>query len=321
MSLDDVQQPLFDDPIGLQLKRAREKNGLSLEQAGQQLKLPLAIVEAMEREDWPRLGAPLYVRSYLGSYLRLLGLPASLAERVATGAAAPKLVTMASRSRMRHTLDRSLRNLVYLVMTAVLVVPVVLVVRHFQAAERPVALTLEPDAVLREAGALPEPADVAAASPGADSPTPDLSAAAPLASDAGTEAGTEAVTEAVTEAGAGPGAAAGSAPPAAPSAGPDAVMASIVPAPASGTGLVLEFRGESWIEVLGEDGQRIERGLVAAGQQRRYAPGQAVRITLGNADAVQVNAAGRPVDLAPFRSANVARFAVSSSGEIATPAR
>ncbi len=315
MSLDDVQQPLFDDPIGLQLKRAREKNGLSLEQAGQQLKLPLAIVEAMEREDWPRLGAPLYVRSYLGSYLRLLGLPASLAERVATGAAAPKLVTMASRSRMRHTLDRSLRNLVYLVMTAVLVVPVVLVVRHFQAAERPVALTLEPDAVLREAGALPEPADVAAAAPGADPSMPDLSVAAPLASDAGTEAGADA------DAGARPDAAAGSAPPAVPSTGPDAVMASIVPAPASGTGLVLEFRGESWIEVLGEDGQRIERGLVAAGQQRRYAPGQAVRITLGNADAVQVNAAGRPVDLAPFRSANVARFAVSSSGEIATPAR
>lgn len=307
MSLDDVQQPLFDDPIGLQLKRAREKNGLSLEQAGQQLKLPLAIVEAMEREDWPRLGAPLYVRSYLGSYLRLLGLPASLAERVATGAAAPKLVTMASRSRMRHTLDRSLRNLVYLVMTAVLVVPVVLVVRHFQAAERPVALTLEPDAVLREAGALPEPVADAPVTPGEGVSTPDVIASAPLATDAGAEPA--------------PGAAPAAAPQAASTAGPDAVMASIVPAPASGTGLVLEFRGESWIEVLGEDGQRIERGLVAAGQQRRYAPGQAVRITLGNADAVQVNAAGRPVDLAPFRSANVARFAVSSSGEIATPAR
>lgn len=312
MSLDHVQQPLFDDPIGLQLKRAREKNGLSLEQAGQQLKLPIAIVEAMEREDWSRLGAPLYVRSYLGSYLRLLGLPASLAERVATGTAAPKLVTMASRSRMRHTIDRSLRNLVYLVMTAVLVVPVVLVVRHFQAVERPPALTLEPDAVLREAGALPgQVADAAASPADASSVALPPPAAAPDATDASVAATTDAAPT-----GTGPEA------PAAAPVGPDAVMASMVPAgPASGPGVVLSFKGESWIDVVDASGQRIERGLVAAGQQRRYAPGQVARITLGNADAVEVSASGRPVDLAPFRSANVARFAVSSSGEIATTAR
>lgn len=281
----EIQQPpLFNDPVGLQLRRAREKAGLGVEQIGQQLKLPVAIVEAMEREDWARLGAPVYVRSYLGSYLRLLGLPAGLAEPVLSQKAEPELVTMASRSRMRHALDKSLRNAVYLVMTGVLVVPVVLVARHFQSREAVAPLTLEPDAVLREADqlsgvALPPPAREPAAAAASAGPDPVMASLAPLA-------------------------------------------AAAAPAPAGAlqdAGLVLRFTGESWIEVLDTAGRRIERGLVAAGEERRYGAGQAARITLGNADAVEARLAGEPLDLAPFRAANVARFAVSSDGSTVTP--
>src|SRR5690606_14842040 len=124
------------------------------------------IIEAMEREDWPRLGAPIYVRSYLGSYLRLLDLPQELLQPVVAPAPTPALVPMTSRSRLRRTLDKSLRNVVYLVMTAVLVVPVVLVARHYQNAERPLSLTLEPDpSVLSAPGSLDDPASGAVALP------------------------------------------------------------------------------------------------------------------------------------------------------------
>ena len=88
------------------------------------------------------------------------------------------------------------------------------------------------------------------------------------------------------------------------------------PAPqAASDDLVLRFTGESWIDVTDAQGQRVERGLVEAGAERRYVPGQVANITLGNADAVEVLRDGKPVDLAPYRAANVARFAVSSSGE------
>lgn len=288
MNVETQQQPLFSDPVGLQLRHARDRAGLGIEQVGQQLKLPVAIIEAMEREDWARLGAPVYVRSYLGSYLRLLGLPAGLADPVLSQKAEPALVTMASRSRMRYALDKSLRNAVYLVMTGVLVVPVVLVARHFQAREAVAPLTLEPDAVLREADQLAGLAlPPAAREPGAVEPA------------------------------------------AAPAAGPHPVMASMAPVPAgsapaaadasASVGLVLSFTGESWIEVLDAAGRRVERGLVAAGEQRRYGAGQVARITLGNADAVEARLDGEPLDLAPFRAANVARFAVSSDGSTVTP--
>ncbi|WP_146909538.1 RodZ domain-containing protein [Arenimonas daejeonensis] len=281
MSNENTQEVLFQDPIGLRLRQGREKAGLSIEQVGQQLKLPIAIIEAMERDDWPRLGAPVYVRSYLGSYLRLVGLPAALAENVAQNGATPKLVPLGTGSRMRHALKHSVRNMVYLVMTAVLVIPVVLVARHYQSAGSTQVLTLEPEVV-----STPVPAPALASDP---------SLAPPMVSEPAAEA-----------------------PPQTQAADPAPVMASMAPfqktAPTS-TELLLRFSGESWIETVDASGARIERGLVAGGSERRYAPGQVARITLGNADAVEVSFAGETVDLAPYRAANVARFAVSSGGE------
>ena len=277
MSSESTQEVLFQDPIGLRLRLAREKNGLSVEQVGQQLKLPVAIVQAMERDDWQRLGAPIYVRSYLGSYLRLVGLPAVMAESVAVNEPAPKLVTLGTGSRVRHALNHSVRNLVYLVMTAVLVIPVVLVARHYQSGGRAEVLTLEPEGSI-------VPAQVIAADP-----KPALPAVVDPAPPAVAE-----------------------------TADPAPVMASMAPFQkneAATAGLVLRFNGESWIETVDTTGARVERGLVASGSERRYAPGQVARITLGNAEVVEVSFAGESVDLAPYRAANVARFAVSSSGE------
>lgn len=278
MSSESTQEVLFQDPIGLRLRLAREKAGLSVEQVGQQLKLPVAIVQAMERDDWQRLGAPIYVRSYLGSYLRLVGLPAVIAESVAVSEPAPKLVTLGSGSRVRHALNHSVRNLVYLVMTAVLVIPVVLVARHYQSGGRAEVLTLEPEGAL-------VPAPAIAAAPATKPPVVVEAAPAPVVAE---------------------------------TTGPAPVMASMAPfqkAETAATGLLLRFNGESWIETVDATGARVERGLVASGSERRYAPGQVARITLGNADVVEVSFAGESVDLAPYRAANVARFAVSSSGE------
>ncbi|MFH1598798.1 MAG: RodZ domain-containing protein [Pseudomonadota bacterium] len=281
MSTEGRQEGLFEDPIGQRLRAAREKCGLSQEQAGQQLRLPLAIIEAMEREDWQRLGAPIYVRSYLGSYLRLLDLPQELLQPVVAPAPTPALVPMTSRSRLRRTLDKSLRNVVYLVMTAVLVVPVVLVARHYQNADRPLSLTLEPDAsVLPALGSVQDPAGtVALPAPSVEpaSPEPVMASMAPVPNKAPT---------------------------------PE------VPAAVAGQdGLVLRFSGQSWLEVNDPQGRRLERALLDAGAERRYADGEVGYITLGNAAAVEVLHDGRPVNLEPFRAANVARFTVSSGGE------
>jgi cytoskeleton protein RodZ len=304
MTHDVTQEALFQDPIGLRLRQARESQSLSVVQVAQQLKLPVAIVEAMERDDWQRLGAPVYVRSYLGSYLRLVGLPEVIAEQAAQTKPTPQLVPMGTRSRMRRVLDQSVRNAVYLLMTAVLVIPVVLVARHYQSGQPPKQLALDTPSTFT-------PAEPVASLPAPAPATQPQLQAQPQPQPAGEGS--------LDDVAAAPEVPAPDAP--ATADGPDPVMASMAPSfkRDDQAGLLLSFREESWIEVLDADGRRVERGLVAGGDVRRYAAGQVARITLGKADAVEVSFAGKPVDLSPYRAADVARFTVSSTGQPAPP--
>ncbi len=97
------------------------------------------------------------------------------------------------------------------------------------------------------------------------------------------------------------------------------VIASMAPMPtqASQPALSLNFTGESWVQVFAPDGSTLEKGLLAAGQQRTYAAGEVGKVVLGNSSAVQVQQAGKPVDLTSFSRANVARFTLSSDGSLA----
>lgn len=106
--------------------------------------------------------------------------------------------------------------------------------------------------------------------------------------------------------------------PAPPRAGP--YVASLAPAvrpqAAAGSALELEFQGDSWMEVTGSNGQVLEQRLMREGESRSFQAGEVAGLVLGNAAAVRVQHAGSIVDLAPFKRANVARFAVSSDGSV-----
>ena len=136
MTTESFQDTLFEDPIGMRFRHAREKARLSLESVAQQLKLPVAVLDAIEREDWARLGAPIFIRSYVGSYAKLLGLPATLADEVVRGKPAPQLMAITSGPPARRAFDRRLINLAYLAMTVVIVGSVILLAMYFQAPKR-----------------------------------------------------------------------------------------------------------------------------------------------------------------------------------------
>lgn len=89
-----------------------------------------------------------------------------------------------------------------------------------------------------------------------------------------------------------------------------------VPKTADVASLLLRFTGDSWFRVLGPEGQVVDQGLLHAGEERTFSPGQAAKVMLGNASAVEVQQRGATLDLAPYRKANVARFAVSSDGSV-----
>ncbi len=66
-------EPRREGGIGAQLRAARERSGMSLAQAAHRMHVSADVLEALEDEQFERLGAPIYVKSYLGRYAELLG--------------------------------------------------------------------------------------------------------------------------------------------------------------------------------------------------------------------------------------------------------
>jgi cytoskeletal protein RodZ len=60
--------------IGRALRAARQRRGKSLEEASRDTRVRLDYLDALERERFDALGSEVYVRGFLRSYARYLGL-------------------------------------------------------------------------------------------------------------------------------------------------------------------------------------------------------------------------------------------------------
>ena len=59
---------------GQALRAGRKARGLSVEEVAESLMLSVATVRALEKEDWSRMPAPVFVRGYIRDYAGLVGL-------------------------------------------------------------------------------------------------------------------------------------------------------------------------------------------------------------------------------------------------------
>lgn len=60
--------------LGEEFKSAREARGLSLSDVAERLHIRSVYLAAIEDEDWHVIGAPVYVRGFMRTYARFLGL-------------------------------------------------------------------------------------------------------------------------------------------------------------------------------------------------------------------------------------------------------
>lgn len=103
---------------------------------------------------------------------------------------------------------------------------------------------------------------------------------------------------------------------------PQTMVASLAPvaapAPASAVqpsaDIVLRIQAETWLDVIGRNGETLEKGLLPGGSERRFPLAEVRSLTIGNSSAVTLESGGKPVELAG--RAGVARFAVSSDGAL-----
>lgn len=273
--------------LGARLRQGREAMGLTLEEAGRRLHLPHQVVRRIENDDVAALGAPVFVRGYLRSYARLVGLAEAEVDGSLPGIEAPPLIATGAVPMSRRLLERFTRQSLYIVLTGITVVPVIF---------------------LALGGHLSQEARLEALDP-----VPTEIALDPLSSAGNPVDASEQIHQ-------GP-------PSRQMATDPDrrTMVASLLPTPrtqpaleerAEGPLLGLSFSQRSWVEVHNGHGERLEFGMLPAGAERSYPLHSGLQVSIGNAEGAEVWFNGESLDLSAVRRANVARFRVSSDGRV-----
>ena len=282
------------ESLGQRLRAAREARGMRCEEAAQAMRLPLTTVQALEADRYERIGEGIYLRSYLQKYLRLLDLPQVLAERVLTQHSEPPALVMSGTiSRPRYLFERYSSSALYLILTAVIIVPAVWLAMR-AGFENNISQITPLDSGDSTQLALP-----AAAASGAAS-----SATATQKNDDATSA--QHLDEPPLVASLAPF------PTLKHDAEPEAVSKPAMPALPGEHTLRISLAEASWVEIVAADGDKLEYGLLPAGTTRNYHSAKAIDVRLGNCNGAAVEIDGKAQDLAPFRHANVAHFKLAN---------
>lgn len=82
-----------DTPGGM-LRAERERRGLSVQHAAEEMHLDVRVIEAIEQNRFLTLGAPVYAKGHLRKYAALVGLsPATVLERYEALSGTPTVPT------------------------------------------------------------------------------------------------------------------------------------------------------------------------------------------------------------------------------------
>lgn len=288
-----------DVAFGNRLRAAREARGLDLASCAHTLRLPLRVLRKLEQGEHGGIDSRVYLASYIGKYGEHLGIDAESiqAEQARIRQIEPPLVATGGISHSRFLLDRYATAATYVVLTMVIAVPTIWFgVRSTLDRDLSHLTPLDASPVAQRDALAPVPGG----SKGDAQPAATLPAApaakAPLAQPA---------QEQPLMASMAPF----------PNLGDDSLQATKVSVPAAtaaiGTGghsLSLDLSAASWVEVTGQDGTRLEYGLLPAGTDKTWRSDQPLEVRIGNAGGAQVSIDGQPVSLDAFRHANVAHF-------------
>lgn len=275
------------------LRAAREARGLGIDACAHAVRLPVHVLRKLEQGETDSLDSKVYLASYIASYGRFLGIAdAEIAsEQASLRQVEAPLVASGGISHSRFLFDRYATAATYLVFTLAIAVPTIWFgVRstldrdftHLAPLDAsPVAQQdTRPVVPVQHTGSASTPVAVATqarpATAQAPSEQPLMASMAPF-----------------------------------PSLGDD--NASAAPAAtdtANGPALGLALSAPSWVEVIQQDGTRLEYGLMPAGTSKTWHSEQPLDVRIGNAQGAQVTLDGQALALDAFRRANVAHFRV-----------
>jgi cytoskeleton protein RodZ len=289
---------------GVKLKAERERRGLSSQKAADEMHLDRWVIDALEADDYGRIGPTVYAKGHLKKYAALLGLPASeivagfelRSPRAEPVAAGPSMLLS---TRDESGTSGGLTPIQVAGCLAVVLALGVLWWRPWHArvkapenAPRPAAAAAVPSGTPQ---ALP-PGIVSSAQ------------AAPLGASIA------------------PPVPAAAAPPAPAAADPSAANSSdpaAAPVPGSGRArLRLSFSADSWVDVHDAAGKRAFAGNGLANSVKTISGLAPMRVYLGAGSGVQLEINDRAVAIGPqFFAGDVARFEAGADGVLRRDSR
>lgn len=286
--------------FGALLCAAREARGLDIETCAHALKLPVRMLRRIECDDYQGIDSKVYLASYISKYSQYLVMePARIqVELDRIKQTEPTLVATGGISHSRFLLDRYATAATYVVLTAVIVVPMVWMgvrgtlnrdISHLAPLDAtPVAQMDAPASTVNDAVGLPS--HIVLPPPMQEQPLLASMAAFPsLESDRAPTP--EIITKpAMVEAGTG------------------------------SHNLTLHLVAASWVEVTDAAGARLEYGLLPAGSDKVYHSDKPLEVRIGNVAGASASIDGQSVGLDAFRHANVAHFSVEIRDGKATAA-
>ena len=294
--------------FGSRLRAAREARGLSIEACVQALRLPGRLLRQLEAGEYSGIDYQVYLSGYLSKYARHLGVEedALQAELARLTPRQPELVVTGGVSHSRYLLERYVTAATYVVLTAVIVVPMVwLGVRGTLDRDMPRLAPLDASPVAQQDA--PAPSSSAALAVAGAAPAP-VQAPEARAEDQQPLLASMAMFPPLDHG-------ISKAPLATEVAAPDTPVS-------QGQGahsLSLELPSASWVEVTAADGSRLEYGILPAGSSKSYRSDSPLDVRIGNATGAKAVVDGQPVQIDAFRRANVARFRVDVRDGKATP--
>ncbi len=320
---------------GERLQKARKERKLEIGAVAEQLNLSPGVVRALEADDYRMLPNATFVKGYLRSYARVVGISADDLVRgyeALTGADKPAVFVPVAPPMISESRSPLKYGVVALLCAGLLALVMWLVPGARQdVAQAPSAIVTDP-AALSGAVVIDQDAD-ASAPEDAGAAARDAESGLPLATPEA--AVTTTALDATTESSAAPAAAlsqvaADSSSSAMATAGSAATSATAVPAPETalaqmpsgpaltdqpqvaaepGHGLLkLSFSGDCWVEVRDAAGKKVFSSLKRSGDEVTVSVAPPASVKLGNGDVVAVTFNGQPVVFATTASRKVVRL-------------
>ncbi len=286
--------------LGQRLKAERERRGMSTQKAADEMHLDTWVIDALETDDYQRIGPPVYAKGHLKKYATILGFPpAEIAAGFAPQPAAPVVNPAAQPVNVRTTRASSSKAAKWPLPQIAAVAAIALVIggivwwRPWQrrSAVPAGAGAAQSSVPASEVAATAPPAAEPMAQPPAEAQVPDSAPPAPTA------------------------AAARPSPATAPIPAPARAGEADAALGAGPARLRLSFSADSWVDVHDADGRRVFAGNGRANSVKTIAGTAPLKVYLAFASGVQLEVNDHAVAIGPqFFSGDVARFEAGADG-------